>query len=235
MYRLDTTQDKLNFTIINNDAPQYAGDLPDINATELTTGTYKLNNFTDAEGDAITYSVSFQNGSGLDSSWISFNSTTMNITYTPPDNVTFYQLKVTAQDDYNTPTQKYIDLNVDLKPRVNSSINPVSGVFIANEQSSFLISAALFSDEDEVDDMSYTLQTVNGSAVPSWLHLASPNHSGGSFTLSGLAPTYQHQVHNLLIIATDSKNLKNNASLTITVQGKECLYMIEYSELTQYM
>ena len=146
----------------------------------------------------------------------------MNITYTPPDNVTFYQLKVTAQDDYNTPTQKYIDLNVDLKPRVNSSINPVSGVFIANEQSSFLITAALFSDEDEVDDMSYTLQTANGSTVPSWLHLAPPNHSGGSFALSGLVSTYQHQEHDLLIIATDSKNLTNNASLTITVKGKEC-------------
>ena len=66
--------------------------------------------------------------------------------------------------------------------------------------------------------------------------MAPPNHSGGSFTLSGLVSTYQHQEHDLLIIATDSKNLTNNASLTITVFGNNSVYnLIEYSELTQYM
>ena len=202
----------------------------------MTAGTYTVPSFTDPENDPITYSVTFQNGSALDSSWISFDSSTLILSYTPPDDIALYQLKVIAQDQYNTPTEETIDLNVDLKPRINDSVNPVSGTFIANERSHFLISALLFSDEEERHTLTFTLETLNGSAVPSWLHMSTPNHAFGSFVLSGTVYTYQYQVHNLLLVATDSNGLSNKATVTLIVDGKYTpSYSYQYSWLTHHM
>ena len=220
LYRYASATDILNFTIVNNMAPQHSGTLPAIKAVELTAGSYNIPDFTDPDNDPVGYSVTFGNGTALDASWISFNSTKRVIRYTPPANITLYKIKIIAQDEYNTPTEEIIDLNVDLKPRVNNSINPVSGTFIANEPSSFSINAFLFSDEEEVNDLVYTIDTTDNTVAPGWLNLVPPDNAGGSFTVSGIAPIFVHKTYDLVIIATDSKGSSVNASLLLEVRGK---------------
>jgi len=71
----------------------------------------------------------------------------------PPVNVILMEYRA----DYliNPPSVFTFNMNIDHEPQINSSLTPVSGVFIAQQFSSFEISNNLFYDEDS--DLTYQL------------------------------------------------------------------------------
>lgn len=126
-------------------------------------------------------------------------------------------MKVSASDIYNAPTYKTFDMNVDLKPRINSSVTVLSGEFVALEVSNFIISGKLFSDEDST--LTYTLTETDGSTLRSWMNLTSPLTSADNFTIAGTSTTFLNTDFNLILIATDSKGQSNSVTITVQMKG----------------
>lgn len=230
---MNSTDDLLLFIVVLNSAPVYSGSLTAINTNELTSGSYTVPAFTDPDGDTITYSVTLSNGSALDSSWINFNATTRVLNYTTLDTTTSYSFKVTAQDIYNTPTEMSFVMNVDLKPRVNTSITALSSSMVSMEVSTFQINGKLFSDEDST--LSYQLKNKNGTAAPTWLSVIPPASASDNITIQGSSPTFMINDFELLLIATDSKGQTNNVTIHIYMTGNFFIKYILHSEMSLYL
>ena len=72
------------FTEEGNHAPELAQPVPDQSSAEDQAWSFQLpaNTFSDADGDALTYSASLGNGSALPS-WLTFNAATRTFSGTP--------------------------------------------------------------------------------------------------------------------------------------------------------
>ena len=132
---------------MKEDKPPIASSCPNINTTEKTGGTYTVPVFIDPEGDPVTYSVTFANGSALTSSWITFDADTRVLVYRSPSSISsLLQLLISAADAYNPPTTVTINYYTDFAPKDNSSVAMRTGNFICFSTSSMTLSKNILID-----------------------------------------------------------------------------------------
>ena len=125
------TDTNLGINVTENYGPRVPATLSDIDVLEGIETTHTVEIFTDDEADSITYSMTFRNGTALDSTWITFDGTTREVTLTmshAQENST--ELKIIAEDPYNNPTETFINIMADFKPRDNSSVSLRTGEFV---------------------------------------------------------------------------------------------------------
>lgn len=157
-----------------------------------------------------------------------FDTSTLVLTYTPPDTQISYNLILTVQDNKNDPVEYDITMTVNLKPRIKAGLPDLSGTFIALTESFFELQNDIFSDED--DPLIYNLEVENQNDVygcgqdycdaPSWVVLEDPATTGTGFNISGTFATYQHVTLDLVLKAYDSDGLSNFVPVELSVQGK---------------
>ena len=128
-------------------------------------------------------------------------------------------LTLEGKDSYNDPVTMPITISVDYKPLVNASVKPLVSTFVVQEQSTFEINGALFSDES-TSSLSFTAVYENGSALSSWLTFTPPTSPpSGVFTFFGTYPTYRNDELDIKIIATDVNGQTQSQDITIYVDA----------------
>ena len=200
--------------------PPTAPSCSNIYTTETTGGTYTVPVFNDPEGDPVTYSVTFANGSALTSSWINFDAVTRVLVYHSPSSISSpLQLLISAADAYNPPTTVTINYYSDFAPKDNSSVAMRTGNFICFSTSSMTLSKTILTDEDST--LSYTITYANGTAAPSWLSIKLPSQSSsGNFEFSGSYSVFENVLYSFKITATDSKGQQGSAVFYIQTKSR---------------
>jgi Ca2+-binding RTX toxin-like protein len=195
-----------------NAVPMLANPLADQSLPEDTAFSYQApaNAFTDADGDALSYSATLQDDGPLPA-WLAFNPVTRTFSGTPPANFNgAVEIKVTASDG-RAETSDIFTLTIT---PVNDA--PVLASLIANQSSpedqawSFQLPANSFSDIDG-DALSYSAARANGAALPGWLHF-----DAATRTFSGTPPANFNGTLNLKVTASDGP-LSASDSFTLTI------------------
>ena len=216
-----TVGSTFNMEVVENQPP-VAPSLPDINVNVGDDDVYIVPGFSDLESDALIYELKFSNGSVLDPTWISFNAFNREIgyhiyDYLPP----VVELELTVKDPYNFPIVKLFKFYINFAPKVNNAVAILTHSLIASKTSKFSINGGLFYDEDP--QLHYSLKLQDGSPSPSWISMTPPHNSlSGNFEFTGYHPVYQLAPIYFSLIATDSKGLTTNVTLTVTIQCKYC-------------
>jgi Ca2+-binding RTX toxin-like protein len=160
-----------NLTIQSgNVAPVLASPLADqvSNEDQAVTVALPAGTFTDADGDALTFSATLSNGTALPA-WLVVNATTGAITGTPPANFNgSFTIKLTASDGTLSATDEFV-LTV---AAVNDAPVLTSVIPNANSNEDAFVSLALpqnlFFDVDNAQ-LALSATFADGSALPAWL------------------------------------------------------------------
>jgi hypothetical protein len=179
----DTTVKPWQISIdAGNDAP-VIGELPVFVTLEDQAISMQLDAslFSDADGDALTVSVTSLNGAALPA-WLVYEATTRTVSGTPPAN--FHgtvDLEVSVTDGTETVVKPW--------PLVVTPVNdaPVIGELptaagVESQPFSLTLDAALFTDVDG-EALTVSITTESGGALPSWLTFNTVTR-----TLSGTPP-----------------------------------------------
>jgi len=153
---------------VANASPTVVSSVSDQSALEGTAFSYTVpaSAFTDADGDALTYSATLADGNALPS-WLSFDATTRTFSGTPTGHdFVDLSVKVTASDGLGGTVSDVFALSVNVDPRVASALVDQS----ASEGTAFsyTVPASAFTDADG-DALTYSATLADGSALPSWL------------------------------------------------------------------
>ena len=120
----DSTFDTFKINVIENYAPTPSSSMiSSIVCYEYIFISKTIPAFTDTEGDAITYSMTMNDGSSLDSSWMSFSSSDRILSLSP-DSTTLSPVivKFIGEDAFNVPTESIITITIKHPPQDNPSI-----------------------------------------------------------------------------------------------------------------
>ena len=188
--------------------------LPDAAATEDAPFIYTVvsNTFADPDGDAITYSATFADGSPL--TWLSFNPSTLTFAGTPTNSeVGLVGVKLIGTDASNASGSAIFTIsvaNTNDPPFVANAI-PDKNAEI-NNPFSFTVAANAIVDPDPGDALVYTA-TKDGGPLPSWL-----SFDGATRTFSGAVPSAElGQSYNIKVVGTDISSLSAFDTFTLTV------------------
>lgn len=179
--------------------------------------TIPANSFTDADGDALTYSLSTVDGSALPA-WISFNPATRVISGTAPASVPVpLNLKLTVSDPFGLSTTDEFNLAFEAQPnRAPVIVQQIADQFFTGSLTfSYTIPATSFSDADG-DALSYQVSLADGSALPAWLTFDSQTR-----TVSGTAPA--NSIVSLKVNVADGHGASVNDTFDITVQQENTI------------
>lgn len=198
------------------DAPTVMHPLAAQSATEDTAWTFVIpaDVFLAKDGGPLNLSVSLDNGGALPS-WLRFDPLTRTLSGTPLNaNVGSLNLKVTATDPRaggNVSTPLVLGIaNTNDAPV--AGISPVPQSVSQGNQWTYALPAAMFSDEDVGDRLTYRATLSNGNALPSWL-----TFDAATRTLSGKASIGDLGALDLKIIATDLSGASASNALRIVV------------------
>ncbi|MBF0627152.1 MAG: tandem-95 repeat protein [Magnetococcales bacterium] len=154
----------------NNDTPVVANPL----TAQLWSGSGSKNfqvpaaTFTDADGDALTYSAALADGSALPG-WLTFNASTRTFAGNPSANTQPLNLRVTARDGQNASASSTFALSFSNANDTPVVANPLTTqVWSGSGNKSFQVPATTFSDADR-DTLTLSATLSDGSALPSWL------------------------------------------------------------------
>ena len=120
----DQTVNNFTFIVVENYPPVAPSSFPTtINAIQSQLKMVTLPEFTDAEGDVITYSMFFNDGTAINSSWITFDPSSRTITCVPHDLLTSpVELVLTVKDEANDAFNTSIFLHINFSPKDNPAI-----------------------------------------------------------------------------------------------------------------
>jgi hypothetical protein len=217
------TDQNLTIVIKENFSPTPPATFSDINVFEGVSHIHTVEAFTDAESNPITYSMTFSNGSALDSSWITFDGPTRNVSVTAPSTINSpVLLKVFANDNFNPSTSGIVTLRINFKPKDNSTMIMRTGEFICLTHSTVYISKYILYDDDTITNYAFTL--ANGTAAPPWIQMTIPSVSAsGNFEFNGTYPVFENKIYEFKLTATDSNGLIGSANFFIEAK---CKYLI---------
>ncbi|ULJ70394.1 putative Ig domain-containing protein [Wielerella bovis] len=188
------------------------------------------NLFTDEDIETLTYEVTLADGSALPS-WLRYDEKSKTIIGIPQkDNVGQLALKVTAKDAEGLTTSINWNIVVEEKPNrapIATVSNFISPIFKENEAITYTLPETLFIDDD-VDPLTYHVQSANGEALPEWLNFDSKTR-----TLSGMPDFESAGFYPLRIIATDSKGLSSSMTWQLEVSDTNRAPTVENSIPTQ--
>ncbi|WP_422378906.1 putative Ig domain-containing protein [Roseibium sp.] len=207
-----------------NDAPVVASAIADQSVDEDTAWSFTVpeGTFTDADGDALTYSATLGDGSTLPS-WLSFDAATRTFSGTPPQDFNgTVSLKVVASDGTETGEDIFdlVITPVNSAPIVAASI--IDQVGTESEAWSYTVPADAFTDADG-DALTYSATLADGSALPVWL-----SFDASTRTFSGIPPQEAVGTLSLKVIASDgSASAEDVFDLVIAVSGEVTSNTIE--------
>jgi hypothetical protein len=206
--------DYFDIVIEPNSAPVVAKPLADQSFAEDSPVAFTLpaNSFSDADGDALTYTATLANGTALPS-WLSFNATSRSFSGTPPLNYTgTLSVKVTASDGSlsTSDTFNLAIASANDAPVVANALADQS--FTEDSPIAFTLPANSFSDADG-DTLTYTATLADGSALPAWLSF---NAAGRSF--SGTPPQNYTGTLSVKVTASDG-SLSTSDTFNIAVSN----------------
>jgi Ca2+-binding RTX toxin-like protein len=157
-----------------NDAPEVSHSLPDLTGTQNDLFVYTLpeSQFTDPDGDELTYAVTLADGSALPS-WLSFDAATRTLSGTPDnDDVGSLNLKVTATDPEGLFASQTFGLEIQAVLPTNHAPEATGSILAQNgkegETFSLTLPESLFVDPDG-DELAYAVTLADGASLPSWL------------------------------------------------------------------
>ena len=162
---LASVSDTFDIVVNANAAPAVANAIPDRTAFSFR---FAANTFSDAEGDALTYSATQDDGSALPS-WLTFDASTRTFSGTPGDlDAGTVTVKVTASDGLATVADTFnIVVSTDRSaPTVANAIPDRTAE--TGTEFRYAFAANTFSDA-EGDALTYTATQDDGTALPSWL------------------------------------------------------------------
>ena len=216
---ITSVTDTLTLIIQQNDPP-VPSTYSDISVNEGDMGSYSITAFTDPESDALLYTLTFSDGTPLNSSWISFDPIVYMISYTiGSDLPSVVQLKLTVEDGFNAPVAIYFQMFINFAPKINPVVTNLAFGIVALRNAYFEIDGSLFIDEDSA--LSYVLKYTNGTTAPAWISFIPPHtSSSGNFEFSITYPTEENITFSFNLQATDGVGLTNNADFLLEVQGK---------------
>ncbi|WP_211253596.1 calcium-binding protein [Alkanindiges illinoisensis] len=109
-----------------NRAPVVATAIADQTVTDGKAFSYVIPSgaFTDADGDALTYSATLEDGGALPA-WLTFNATTRTLSGTSPDNSAPLNIKITAKDTVNQTASDVFKLTFAVQ---NLTVNGTTGI-----------------------------------------------------------------------------------------------------------
>ncbi|MBD2043131.1 putative Ig domain-containing protein [Microcoleus sp. FACHB-672] len=153
------------------DEPTVGNPIADLNTPEdsVFNFTFADTTFTDADGDALTYTAKLTNGEPLPA-WLTFNPITRTFSGTPTDaDVGTLSIDVQASDGNGGSAIDTFNLvidNVNDEPTIDNSIadqNTLEDVTF-----NFTFASTTFNDPDG-DPLTYTAKLTNGATLPAWL------------------------------------------------------------------
>ncbi|MBF0117019.1 MAG: putative Ig domain-containing protein [Magnetococcales bacterium] len=168
--------------------------------------------FSDADGDALTYTAAQADGSSLPS-WLTFSTSTRTFSGNPPAEIAALSIRVTANDGHEGIVHAPFTLtlsNINDAPTVVTPISAQS--WTGSGAKSLQIPAMTFSDADG-DALTYTATQADGSALPSWLTFSSSTR-----TFSGNPPAGLMSI-NLKVTASDRSGDASHATFTLSFSG----------------
>jgi len=155
--------------------------------------------FTDADGDALTYSATLSDGSPLPD-WLSFDVASGSFSGTPGNSdVGILSLKITATDPSGLSASQSFELDI-----ANINDTPEVGTVIGDQQTQagqawqYAIPSDAFIDIDVDDELTYSATLSDGGALPDWLSF---DATTGTFT--GTPPAGEAANLSLKVTATD--------------------------------
>nr|WP_170299232.1 putative Ig domain-containing protein [Larkinella terrae] len=180
--------------------PPTAPTVSGLTATANTSFSTTLPVFTDADGDALTYTLTGLPGT------LQFNAGTRVISGTPTQ-VASYNLTYSANDGKNPAVSMTVTLNVSANAPTNvPPAAPTISTLTATANTSFSTTLPVFTDADG-DALTYTLTGLPGTL----------QFNAGTRVISG-TPT-QATSYNLTYSATDNKSPAVNLTITLTVNA----------------
>jgi glucose/arabinose dehydrogenase len=217
------TSDEFAFSVGSvNQAPVVATPIADQDIGSAVAFSFVLpaTSFTDADGDALSYSVALASGAALPS-WLSFDAATRTFTGTPgtAEAGKTYAIAVTASDGKGGSVTDTFDIAIeqlDLPPTLAKSIADQAG--LAGDAFAFVVPMDTFADDNIV---SYTATLVDGSDLPAWL-----SFDGTTRSFSGTLPANQPGSYEIKVEAKDASGgtASDVFKLTVGAQPAQTLY-----------
>ena len=191
--------------------------IADLTATEDQTFTFVVPEFTDPDGNTLTYTATLDDNSALPA-WLTFNPTTRTLSGTPmeADTPATLTIRVTATDDGEPPQSASATFTLTVEEVNDPPAAPSLTNQAATEDQPFSYTLAAVTDP-EGNSVSYTVMLDAGGALPAWLTFDPTTR-----TFSG-APGEDDAPASLIIrvTATDDGATPASASATFTLTVSE--------------
>ncbi len=208
-----SAHDDFLLTVTNrNDAPQLVQTLPDLQVVENEAFEYRIpiGSFTDADGDALSYSATLADGSPLPG-WLSFDPATGRFSGTPGDAAVGELLvRVTATDGQAIAHDDFL-LTVTNRNDAPQLVQTLPDLQVVEDEAfEYRIPIGTFTDADG-DALSYSATLADGSPLPGWLDF---DPATGRF--SGTPGETEVGQYSILVEASDGEFFASgNYTLTV--------------------
>jgi hypothetical protein len=217
----DFTQDTLTIKILINDAPAVPTTLQTtINSLEGINASTTFVAFTDTESNTVTYSMTYNDGTPINSAWITFDPTTRILNYLPTDSQSTPQtFKLIATDNHNPEVSVDIKFMINYAPNDNPAVISRTKDFMVNQNTTVKISRYIITDDDTI--VNYALTLADGTAPPSWVSMTLWNESAsGNFEFNGTYTILHNMLFEFTLTATDTNGLTGTANFFINALSK---------------
>ena len=160
-----------------NNPPTVATAIQNQTATARALFSYTVSSsaFTDADGDALTYTAAKGDGTDLPT-WLTFTASSRAFSGTPPS-ASMVAIKVTASDGNGGSVSDTFDIVVSAAnnpPTVATAIQNQTAT--AGTEFRYTVSSSAFTDADG-DALTYTAAKGDGNALPGWLSFATSSRA----------------------------------------------------------
>ena len=191
--------------------------ITELTATEDQTFTFTVPEFTDPDGDTLTYTATLDDNSALPA-WLTFNSGDRTLSGAPleADTPATLTIRVTATDDGEPPQSASATFTLTVEEVNDPPATPSLTNQAATEGQPFSYTLAAVTDP-EGNSVAYTAMLDDGGALPAWL-----TFNPTTRTFSG-APGDADAPASLIIrvTATDDGAPPASASATFTLAVSE--------------
>ncbi|MFO1243488.1 MAG: putative Ig domain-containing protein [Rickettsiales bacterium] len=201
-YRATLTNANFIFNAAGNHNPIVGASLVDQATSEdqAFTYTFAANSFTDADGDALTYTAKLANNAALPA-WLNFDAANRTFSGTPTSTASGqYNIVVTADDNHGgTVSDEFIFNVTDVNHAPTVSVPLVDQNGTEGQAFTYQFVSSTFSDSDG-DALTYTAKLASNAALPAWLTFDAANR-----TFSGTPTDTASGQYNIVVTANDGK------------------------------
>ena len=204
-----TQQYTVRLNNLSDNDPIVAQEIADQTATEGTAFSFAFDAgvFTDADGDALTYTAALADGTDLPD-WLSFDADTRSFSGTPTQSdVGTLSVRVTATDTSGANVTDSFDITVENANPAPTVANAIADQTATEDTAFSLDISGVFADADG-DTLTYSV------AGASWLTLTGT-------TLSGTPAQSDTGTHSITITADDGNGGTVTETFTLTVENTD--------------